>query len=260
MKKKCVIGVLFSSYAVNYVAFSLVLHPLLSVGAARVAGGGAGGVDRPAARSTTPPGHLLAAVSQPMAAIALNLLLLNFLLNFCLILSHVVLSFLGLHAELQELAVLLSPPLDDLGGLGPDVLLDLAAPRPSSGHGPIPVHDQGLELLLQVLKLVAPPAQITGPILVVLTDVRHHVDPLGRGVVAAQQADVDAVELGQPVVVEHAPVLIVTFSIFVLDEGSTNSALTDVTSAHDGQGNFSARKFRLLRTHAGRQNFVQLLL
>ena len=94
----------------------------------------------------------------------------------------------------------------------------------------------------------------------VLTDVRHHVDPLGRGVVAAQQADVDAVELGQPVVVEHAPVLIVTFSIFVLDEGSTNSALTDVTSAHDGQGNFSARKFRLLRIHAGRQNFVQLLL
>ena len=94
----------------------------------------------------------------------------------------------------------------------------------------------------------------------VLTDVRHHVDPLGRGVFAAQKADVDTVELGQSVIIEHASVLIVIFSIFVLDESSTYSALTNVISTHDGQGNFSARKFRLLRIHAGRQNFVQLLL
>ena len=156
--------------------------------------------------------------------------------------------------------MLFSPSLDDLGSLDSDIFLNLAAPRPSSGDGPIPVHDQGLELLLQVLKLISPPAQLVGLILVVLTDVRHHVDPLGRGVVAAQEADVDTVELGQSVIIEHASVLIVIFSIFVLDESSTYSALTNVISTHDGQGNFSARKFRLLRIHAGRQNFVQLLL
>ena len=100
MKKKCEIGVFFSSYAVNNVMFSKFLCLLICFNSTWRANGGAGGVDRLAAQSTTDPGHLIAPISRLIAAIALNSLLINFLLNNCLIHSLDVHSFLGLHSEL----------------------------------------------------------------------------------------------------------------------------------------------------------------
>ena len=100
MKKKCEIGVLFSSYVVNNVMFSKVLYLLICFNSARRASGGAGGMDHLAAQSTTDPENLVAPMSRLISAIALNSLLINFLLNNCLIRSLDVHSFLGLHSEL----------------------------------------------------------------------------------------------------------------------------------------------------------------